>query len=893
MNKKNSDNSDNSDDLKNTNGESSRLSGEPEWVASGSVPGLVRVSDHPPTVVPAIVLEDTVPFPGSVVPVLLDQAHRSEAIVAAKQAGGHLLLVNRRPDPKDEHAKRQEAREEIERGRLVMDEHGDIELVDDNETESSDEPPSYANLRIGDLASVGVLAQLVRVLQLPDGRPAAMVQMVRRAQPAAIIRTEPVVTIGVMYPNDRKREDREHEAVFRQLKLNLQEFFEAHPQSLQEVMVSALALENWGQLADFVAQNLSRDADERLGFLQELDVNTRLRRALEVTLRELDLLTVGNRISDEIRTKVETHQREFLLREQLKAIRRELGEEKDQVALALEELQQKLDDAQLPKHARKRADDELARLQMLSAESPEHNVVRSYLDWIASLPWSKFKEETRDLVRARKVLDEDHYGLDEVKERILEFLAVRQLKPDAAGSILLLSGPPGVGKTSLGKSIARGLGREFYRFSVGGMRDESEIKGHRRTYVGAMPGRIMQGLKAVGTRNPVFMIDEIDKMGSDWRGDPSSAMLEVLDPAQNKSFLDHYLDLPFDLSRVMFIATANVKTEIPVPLLDRMEVIDLPGYIPEEKVEIGMRYLVPRQREAHGVQTSHLKVSRSAVKRIVTEYTHEAGVRELERQLGKLARKRAKRLVEGEDKSVSIAAHNLPDWLGPPRVQEERLGRRSKPGVVVGLAWTQVGGDILFIEAASMPGKGQIKLTGQLGEVMSESASLAMSYVRTHLEEFRIDADAFKDRDFHIHFPAGAVKKDGPSAGITITTALLSLLTDEPIRARTAMTGEMTLRGEVLPVGGIREKVVAARRAGVRRVILPARNKADVEEIPQDVRERIDFVFAASFDDVADAAFEPSPREQPVAKKKVSSRSRNGVKSKTPSRSAQAGKAQR
>lgn len=851
-------------------------SANPEVIDAGDVPSgagssLVRVSDHPPTVVPTIVLEETVPFPGPVVPVLLDGPLRSEAMLAAKSETGHVLLVNRRPTDRDEHAERMQAREEVERGTLVVDEHGDIELLDDEEEGEEEAPVSMANLRLGDLASVGVLAQLVRILQLPDGRPAALVQMLRRAQPARVVQTDPYVVTGVMYPNERMREDREHEAIFRQLKLNVQEFFQAHPQTLQEVMVSALAMEDWGELADFVAQNLSRDVDERLTFLQELDVNTRLRRALEVTLRELDLLTVGNRISDEIRTKVETHQREFLLREQLKAIRRELGEEKDQVALALEELRQKLDDAQLPKHARKRADDELARLQMLSAESPEHNVVRSYLDWIASLPWSKASEETRDLVHARTVLDEDHYGLEEVKERILEFLAVRQLKPDASGSILLLSGPPGVGKTSLGKSIARGLGREFYRFSVGGMRDESEIKGHRRTYVGAMPGRLLQGLKTVGTRNPVFMIDEIDKMGSDWRGDPSSAMLEVLDPAQNKAFLDHYLDLSFDLSRVMFIATANVKTEIPGPLLDRMEVIDLPGYIPEEKVEIGMRYLVPRQRAAHGVQASHLKISRSAVKRAVTEYTHEAGVRDLERQLGKLARKRAKKLVEGVEGTVSVTAQSLPDWLGPPRVQEERLGRRPKPGVVVGLAWTQVGGDILFIEAATMPGKGQIKLTGQLGEVMTESASLAMSYVRTQMERYGIPATAFKERDYHIHFPAGAVKKDGPSAGITITTALISLLTGEPIRARTAMTGEMTLRGEVLPVGGIREKVVAARRAGVRRVILPARNRADVEEIPVEVREKLEFVFATTFEDVAEAAFDSVKPKATVKPKRSSS----------------------
>ncbi len=850
---------------------------DPELIHSELGAGLVRLADHPPTVVPAVLLEETVPFPGPVVPVLLDTNNRREAVMDAKNRGGHILLINRRLERRDEHEQRKQAREEVERGTLVVDEHGDIELVEEEENDETEREPNYANLRIGDLVSVGVLAQIVRILQLPDGRPAALVQMLRRAQPSTIVSREPFVVIGVMYPTEREMRDREHEAVFRQVKVNLQEFFQSHPQTLQEVMVNALALENWGELADFVAQNLSRDHDERLAFLQELDVNARLRHALEVTLRELDLLTVGNRISDEIRTKVETHQREFLLREQLKAIRRELGEEKDQVALALEELQQKLDDAQLPEHARKRADDELSRLQMLSAESPEHNVVRSYLDWIASLPWSKLSEETEDLAGARAVLDEDHYGLEEVKERILEFLAVRQLKPDAAGSILLLAGPPGVGKTSLGKSIARGLGREFYRFSVGGMRDESEIKGHRRTYVGAMPGRILQGLKQTAARNPVFMIDEIDKMGSDWRGDPSSAMLEVLDPAQNRNFLDHYLDLTFDLSRVMFIATANVKTEIPGPLLDRMEVIDLPGYIPEEKVEIGMRYLVPRQRKGHGLQAAHLKVSKSAVRRIITEYTHEAGVRDLERQIGKLARKRAKKLVEGDRKSLSISAQTLPEWLGPPRVQEERVGRRPQPGVSVGLAWTQVGGDILFIETATMPGKGQIKLTGQLGEVMSESANLAMSYVRTHMEHYAISPEAFRERDFHIHFPAGAVKKDGPSAGITITTALLSLLTGRQIRARTAMTGEMTLRGEVLPVGGIREKVVAARRAGVRRVILPERNRADVEEIPSDVREKIEFLFASTFHDVEAAAFDSATQKRVTARissKRKSSKNR-------------------
>lgn len=831
-------------------------------LATDTIPvgALVRVADQPPTTLPAVLLEDTVPFPGPVVPVLLDSDARRDAVLDAKARAGYFILVNVNVGDRDED---EEIREEVDRSELVFDDEGDIELVERDAGDGAGVPSGasaidHKDYGLGDLCPVGVLAKLVRVLQLPDGRPAALVQLVRRAQPVRLDVRGEFPIVEVFYPRETRVEDREHEAVFRQVKLNLQSFFEAHPQTLQEMMVSALAVENWGELADFVAQNLSRDRDERLAFLRELDVNSRLRRALEITLRELDLLTVGNRISEEIRSKVEGHQREFLLREQLRAIRRELGEEKDQVSLAIEELEQKLRDAKLPEHAQKRADEELTRLQMLSAESPEHNVVRSYLEWIAALPWSKLSEETVDLKEARRVLDRDHYGLEEVKERILEFLAVRKLKPDAAGSILLLSGPPGVGKTSLGRSIAEGLGREFFRFSVGGMRDESEIKGHRRTYIGAMPGRIIQGLRQSATRNPVFMIDEIDKMGSDWRGDPSSAMLEVLDPAQNKDFLDHYLDLNFDLSRVMFIATANMKTEIPGPLLDRMEVIDLPGYIPEEKLEIGMRYLVPRQRREHGLQAAHLKINRSAVRRVIAEYTHEAGVRDLERQVGKVARKRAKKLVEGEKKTVSVTANTVPDWLGPPRIQEERVSRKPKPGVAVGLAWTQVGGDILFIEAATMPGKGTIKLTGQLGEVMSESATLAMSYVRTHMEQLGIDPEAFKDRDFHIHFPAGAVKKDGPSAGITITTALISLLSNVPIRARLAMTGEMTLRGDVLPVGGIREKVVAARRAGVRVVILPERNRADIEEIPADIRAKLEVVFASSYEDVLRKAFDGS-----------------------------------
>ena len=464
-------------------------------------------------------------------------------------------------------------------------------------------------------------------------------------------------------------------------------------------------------------------------------------------------------------------------------------------------------------------------------------------------------EDNTDIVYARRVLDEDHYGLEEVKDRIIEYLAVRQLNPDNRGSLLCFAGPPGVGKTSLGKSIARALGREFYRFSVGGMRDEAEIKGHRRTYIGAMPGRILQALKQVQTSNAVLMLDELDKMGSDWRGDPSSAMLEVLDPAQNENFMDHYLELPFDLSKVMFIATANVKSQIPGPLLDRLEVIDLPGYIPEEKLEIAQRYLFKRQRKEHGLAAKQISVGKGALRRVITDYTREAGVRELDRQIGKLCRKRATQVVRQDEVKASIAATELESYLGPPKLRDDRLRTANKPGVATGLAWTPVGGAVLFIEAARMRGKGAVKVTGQLGDVMTESTGIALSHVKHRADEYDIPFEIFQKSDLHLHFPAGAVPKDGPSAGITITTALLSLLSQTPVASKLAMTGEITLGGEVLPVGGIREKVVAARAAGVKTVVVPDANRADVEEIPLDVREKMDFVFAAHYSDVFEVAF--------------------------------------
>ena len=828
---------------------------------------LVRVLDQPPSELPTIVLEDVVPFPGAVVPVLLDSRARREVLHQVKQHSGMLLLINRRPTPPqapEEALSPTQVRavETLLREQLQEDEdegHGDrLEPMFIGRRTDPRGEEARAVRSVGQLAPVGVVARLMRVVRLPDDRLSALVQLVRRAQPLEVVATDPALTVRVSYPLEVASNETAFHATYRQVRSNLQAFFEAHPQVSDELKSAAMGIETPSTVVDFVAQHLSRDTAERLEFLGELDLSRRMHRALEVTLRELDLLTVGNRISQEIRDKVEKHQRDFLLREQLKSIRAELGEEKDPATLAVDELKDRLAKAKLPPAAQTRADEELRRLTMLPSESPEHNVVRSYLEWIANLPWSTSSEERHDIARARAILDEDHYGLGDIKARIVEFLAVHQLNPNKTGTLMCFSGPPGVGKTSLGQSIARALGREFYRFSVGGMRDEAEIKGHRRTYIGAMPGRILQALKQVKTNNPVIMLDELDKIGADWRGDPSSALLEVLDPAQNRTFSDHYLDLPFDLSKVMFIATVNVHTEMPGPLRDRLEIIDLPGYIPEEKLEIAHRYLLPRQRKEHGLQRNQLTLGKPALGRVVAEYTHEAGVRELERLMAKICRKRAMAVVEKKAPARTIAPGQLVDYLGAPKILDDRLGRVHKSGVAVGLAWTAVGGDVLFIEAAKMAGKGQLKITGHLGEVMSESAALAYNYVRQIAEGYGIDPAWFREHDVHLHFPAGAVKKDGPSAGITVTTALLSLILDRPVAPRLAMTGEMTLRGEVLPVGGVREKVVAARRAGIRTVVLPARNKADVEEIPAGVRAKVRFVYAADYRDVLAAALPQS-----------------------------------
>lgn len=816
---------------------------------------LVNLNDQPPGVLPAVIANDSVPFPGPMVPVLLDSQQRRDAVLNAKSNSGFFLVINRAVR---QPSSSQYPPDGAQLGREVSDEELAREVRQGRDAAADEAGPAVVEATVhdvGELASVGVLARVVRVFRMPDERLAVLAQLLRRARPTEVLRKQPFPVVRVEYPVESIGDRHQLEAMARQLRGHLQNFFAAHPSVADEVKMAAANIEEPSMLADFVAQHLARDYDERLDFLVQLDLVARYRKALEVAVRELDLLNVGNRISEEIREKVERHQREFFLREQLKAIRSELGEEKDPATAAISELEQKLDEAGLPEHARQRADDELKRLQLVPPESPEHNVVRSYLEWIAELPWSTATEDHTDIEHARQVLDADHYGLEDIKERVIEFLAVYELNPKRTGTILCFAGPPGVGKTSLGQSIARALGRKFYRFSVGGMRDEAEIKGHRRTYVGAMPGRLLQGLRHVKSHNPVFMLDELDKMGGDWRGDPSSALLEVLDPAQNHAFQDHYLDLQFDLSRVMFIATANIKTEIPDALRDRLEVIDLSGYIPEEKLQIARRYLVPKQRKEHGLSSRQLQIGPPTLRRIIGEYTNEAGVRELERSIGKLSRKRATQIVRKQSYAPRIKASELGDYLGPPKIPDERPLFKPRPGVAVGLAWTPVGGDVLFIEAVTMDGSGKLRVTGQLGDVMSESANLAVSYVRSRARDFGIEPSVFRDGDIHIHFPAGAVKKDGPSAGVTVTAALVSLFLGEPLQPRVAMTGEITLRGEVLAVGGIREKVVAARRAGVKRVVLPEKNRPDVQEIPEEARERLEIVYAATIDDVLPQVF--------------------------------------
>jgi ATP-dependent Lon protease len=699
---------------------------------------------------------------------------------------------------------------------------------------------------------VGTLASVVRMLKLGDGTMRVMIQGLDRARLHDISATAVGLEAGYDVLSEPVPDDARTEALKRAVQGQFTRVIDLAPYLGDELHDVVAGITEPGKLADFVAANLDLALQPKAELLALADVRARLERLNEFLAEELQVLEVGSQIQQKVKARLDDNQREYVLREQLSVIRQELGEEATDEEL--EDLSQRLDAAGLSVEARKIADRELKRLKQMSPQSAEYHVARTYLEVIASLPWSRVSDDRLDLAAARAILDRDHYDLKTVKERILEHLAVRRLNPDARGSILCFVGPPGVGKTSLGQSIAEALGRKFTRVSLGGVRDEAEVRGHRRTYVGALPGRVIHALQRCETRNPVLMLDEVDKMGADVRGDPTAALLEVLDPAQNHTFQDHYLEVPFDLSGVMFIATANSLAPMPDPLLDRMEVLTLPGYTPGEKLAIARRYLLPRQLRETGLSPARALVAKPALERLIAEYTREAGVRQLEREIAGVLRKAALEVVESGARVVKISARNLPKYAGQPTVQNEVAGRSAEVGVATGLAWTPVGGDIMFVEAIQMPGRGQITLTGQLGDVMRESAQAAWSLLRARAGSLGIQADTFTTTDVHVHVPAGAVPKDGPSAGITIATALASLLCRRPSRPDVAMTGELTLRGRVLPVGGLKEKLTAAARAGVRRVLVPARNQSDLADIPDEVKELISIERVDTLDDVLEAA---------------------------------------
>ncbi|MBE0426908.1 MAG: endopeptidase La [Nitrospirae bacterium] len=706
-----------------------------------------------------------------------------------------------------------------------------------------------------DLFSIGTIAIIMRMLKLPDGRVKILVQGVSKARALNYSQTEPFFKVKIEKMSDPKIPALtiEDEAQIRTVKEQLEKVIALGKTILPDVMGIVENIEDPGRLADLVASNLGLKAEQAQDILEMIDPIHRLKRVSEILAREIELLTVQQKIQSEARGEIDKTQREYFLREQLKAIQKELGDI-DERAEEIKEFRKNIEEAKMPEKVMKEAEKQLKRLEKMHPDSAEAATVRTYLDWLVEIPWSKSTTDNLDIKAGEKVLNEDHYDLEKVKERILEYLSVRKLKEKMKGPILCFIGPPGVGKTSLGKSIARALGREFVRMSLGGVRDEAEIRGHRRTYVGALPGRIVQGIKTAGTNNPVFMLDEIDKIGMDFRGDPSSALLEVLDPEQNNTFTDHYLGVPFDLSKVMFITTGNLVDTIPRPLRDRMEIIYLSGYTTEEKLGIAKNYLIPKQLEEHGISSNILKITDPGLFIIISQYTREAGVRNLEREIANLCRKVAKQIAEGKEKLFVINAQNVHRYLGVPKYLPEEEMEKDEVGVSTGLAWTETGGDIIYVEATTMRGKGQLTLTGQLGDVMKESAQAALSYVRSKATLLGIKDDVFAKTDMHIHVPAGAIPKDGPSAGITMATAIASALTGKPVNKNIAMTGEVTLRGRVLQIGGLKEKTLAARRLGIKKVIIPKRNKKDLEDIPKYIKKDMEFIFVETMDEVLKVA---------------------------------------
>ena len=697
--------------------------------------------------------------------------------------------------------------------------------------------------------NVGTATAVARMFKMPDGSIRAFLQGMKRIKIKKIIQTEPYIRAQITVIEEKLDKTPELEALTRNLTDIFQKIVALSPNLPEEIGVAVINITEPGKLADFIAAHINLSVEEKQGILEELNIGKRLKKVTSFINRELEILELGSKIQSEIKGEFDKAQRQYYLREQLKAIQRELGEV-DEQTMEIDELRKSIEEAQLPPEALKEAERELDRLSKMPPQAAEYSVAKTYLDWVTSLPWTKGTEESVDVKRAAEILDEDHYDLEKVKERILEYLAVRKLKQDMKGPILCFVGPPGTGKTSIGQSIARALGRKFVRMSLGGVRDEAEIRGHRRTYVGALPGRIIQGIRRAGSHDPVFMLDEIDKVGADFRGDPSAALLEVLDPEQNHAFFDHYLDVPFDLSRVMFITTANLEDPILPALRDRMEVLELPGYTEMEKLHIAKKFLITKQLRENGISKGKLKITDDAILAIVRKYTREAGLRNLEREIGTICRKVARQVIEDDIKSIKITPKKLKEFLGAGKFSYEVAEGADEVGVATGLAWTQAGGDVLFVEASLVPGKGNLTLTGKLGDVMQESARAALTYSRAHASSLGVKGNFYETKDIHIHVPAGAIPKDGPSAGVTMTVALASAISGRPVKKNVAMTGEITLRGKVLPVGGIKEKVLAAHRAGVTKVVLPKDNEKDLDEIPQQIKDELQFVFVEHIDEV-------------------------------------------
>ena len=745
---------------------------------------------------------------------------------------------------------------------LVVMQKESVQLIDEAMSNNrvigllvSKTPPGEGTSSTEDLHSIGTSALILKMAKTDDNKSQILVQGLGRFKIKTYLEDKPYLMGKLEHLLEKETNDTQTEALMTNILHLFSKVVELSPFLPQEISSMAKTIQEPGVLSNMVVSSINASAEEKQTVLEIDNVKKRLKEVTRLINHQVEILELGNKIQSQVKGDMDKSQRQYYLRQQLKAIKEELGEQDDS-KVEVEEYQTKILEKGLPDEAKNEAERELNRLSRMHPSSAEYTVASTYLDWMTSLPWQESTKDNLDIKTARKVLDEDHFGLEKAKNRIIEYLAVRKLKPDSKGPILCFAGPPGTGKTSLGSSIARALGRKFIRLSLGGVRDEAEIRGHRRTYIGALPGRIIQGIRRAGSNNPVFMLDEIDKVGSDFRGDPSSALLEVLDPEQNFSFSDHYLDVPFDLSSVMFITTANILDTIPPALRDRMEVIQLLGYTLDEKIKIANKHLIPRQRKEHGLKSDQISFTKGAVKLIIAGYTREAGLRNLEREIATVCRGVASKIVGKEIKSASIKVVNIPKFLGPVKVTSEVKARISTPGIAMGLAWTPFGGELLFIEATTMKGQKGLMLTGQLGDVMKESATTALSFIRTNAKKLGIDEDFFQNSDIHIHVPAGAIPKDGPSAGVTMLTALTSLLTNKIIHKNLAMTGEITLRGQVLPVGGIKEKVLAAHRAGIKTLIMPLSNEKDLADIPKKIQKDIQFHFVDKMKDVITLAMD-------------------------------------